>query len=116
MPPRQNSRHSYVFGYRDAYNPGTLWLSARVPFPYRQRTDNRTILARRGDTLFSLAGKYFAALPRGCGLWWAIGDYQPQPIHDPTVQLASGRAIVIPSLRTVQEEIFSDERQDETEV
>lgn len=116
MPPRVNSRHTFTFGYRDAYSTQKLWLSPRIPFPYKDRTDNRTVIARRGDTLFTLAGRYFQPLSRACGLWWVIGDYQPQPIHDPTLQLAPGRAIVVPSLRTVLEEVFNDDRAFETEV
>jgi hypothetical protein len=115
MPPRERSRHSFCFGWRDRYGAQPMFLDTRIPFRFQQRDDNRAVVAKTGDTLFSLAGRYFKPLPRACGLWWIIGDYQPQPIHDPTLQLAAGRVIVIPSLRTVEEEIFNDERAWETE-
>lgn len=118
MPPREFSRHSYTFGFADLYSPGSnlrTFLSPRVPFPYRQLSDNRIVIARTGDTLFALAGKYFAGLPRPCGLWWVIADFQPEPIHDPTIALAAGRAVVVPSMRTVTEEVFADSRVYESE-
>jgi hypothetical protein len=117
MPPRENSRHSFTLGYSDKYETmRTLFLQPRIPFPFRQLSDNRVVVAKAGDTLYALAGKYFAPLTRACGLWWVIADFQPTPIHDPTVALASGRAIVIPSVRTVMEEVFDQERIYESEV
>jgi hypothetical protein len=52
-------------------------------------------------------------MQRPSGLWWIIADFQPDPIHDPTVRLTPGRTLYIPSLRTVQEEVFSDKRRKE---
>jgi len=116
MPPRENSRHSYVTGWQSLYDSDVMFMGARIPFPFRQRQDNRVHIVKGGDTLWALAGKFFAPLSRACGLWWVIADYQPQPIHDPTIELAAGTAIIIPSLRTVLEEVFDDERIYETEV
>ena len=120
MPPRDFSRHSFTIGYYDSYGRAEhgrrTFLSPRIPFPYRQLTDNRVVIAKTGDTLFALAGKFFEGYDRACGLWWIIADFQPEPIHDPTIALAAGRAIVIPSVRTVSEEIFGDDRALESEV
>ena len=33
----------------------------------------------------------FAPLPLACGYWWAIADFQPDPILDPTLVLETGR-------------------------
>jgi hypothetical protein len=83
--------------------------------PYRLRalSDNRQHIVKEGDTLFSLAGRYFAPLPRPAGLWWVIADFQPDPIHDPTLALEVGRVLVVPSVRTVVEEVFSEKRRQE---
>lgn len=118
MPPREYSRHSYTIGYEDtnADAPRPAFLSGRIPWRFRQRDDNRLVIAKTGDTLWALAGRYFSELPRACGLWWIIGDFQPEPIHDPTLQLAPGRTLVIPSTRAVLEEVFNDGRIFETEV
>lgn len=111
MPPFEYSRHTFTEGRLDV--SGRFYLTTRIPFQYRQLADNLTVLTKQGDTLFSLAGRYLKPLPRPCGLWWVIADFQPKPIHDPTIQLAAGRVIIIPSVRTVEEEIFSPRRTNE---
>ena len=108
MPPFELSRHTFTEGRINA--SGRFFLTGRIPYQYRQLSDNITVLAKQGDTLFSLAGRHFKPLLRPCGLWWVIADFQPQPIHDPTIQLAAGSAVIIPSTRTVEEEIFSPRR------
>ncbi|MCZ2110357.1 MAG: hypothetical protein LC118_12450 [Dehalococcoidia bacterium] len=55
----------------------------------------------QGDTLEGLAGRYFAPLPRACGFWWVLADFQPDPIVDPTLELDVGRRLVVPSLRVL---------------
>ena len=71
---------------------------------------NISLDVKEGETLYSLAGRYFAPLPRPAGLWWIIADFQPDPIHDPTLALDVGRALVVPSVRVVTEEILSEQR------
>lgn len=111
MPPRARSRHIYTTGVRlDDLGEEELFLEERTPYSFAQLSDNRAHVVRAGDTLWSLAGRYFRGLPRPSGLWWVIADFQPQPIHDPTVELPVGSIVVIPSLRTVEEKIFSEER------
>ncbi len=111
MPPRRFSRPTFCSGILD--EEGRLCLTEREPYRYRALPDNRQHVVKTGETLFALAGRYFASLPRPAGLWWVIADFQPDPIHDPTLTLEPGRALVIPSLRTVLEEIFSESRRDE---
>jgi Tfp pilus assembly protein FimV len=106
-----HSRYSFVEGRVDA--DGRSFLTDRVPFRYRAFSDNRRHIVSQGDTLWSLAGRYFAPLERPSGLWWAIADFQPQPIHDPTIQLIAGATLVIPSVRTVTEEILGERRRAE---
>ena len=114
MPPRLNSRHTFTTAQYD--DDGNLFLSERVPFRFVDLTDNRTHLVAQGDTLFSLAGRYYAGLPRPSGFWWVIADFQPDPIFDPTIELAAGSTIVIPSARTLLESILSEARRDAEEV
>jgi hypothetical protein len=66
-----------------------------------------------GDTLWGLAGLYFAPLPRACGFWWAIADFQPDPVVDPTLGLALGRVLVIPSTRVLSGVILGEARRRE---
>ena len=111
MPPRPGSRHSFTVGLRD--DEGRLYLSERVPFGYRDFPDSRVHIVSEADSLFTLAGRYFEPLPRACGLWWVIADFQPDPIFDPTLALDVGRRMVIPSVRVVTDVILADSRRSE---
>ena len=66
----------------------------------------------QGDTLWTLAARYFAGIRRPCGLYWVIGHYQSPPIRDPLMPLPVGRVIRIPSRRTLHEVILSNIRQE----
>jgi hypothetical protein len=111
MPPRRFSRYTFTSAVKG--EDGRLFLTEREPFRFRSLPDNRQHVVKEGETLFSLAGRYFAPLPRPAGLWWVIADFQPDPIHDPTVALEPGRLLVVPSIRTIQEELFSESRRGE---
>lgn len=112
MPPRRYSRHTFTLGVQDSAE--RLFLTERIRFGFKQLSDNRTHVVSQGETLFSLARRYFQGLPRPDGLWWVIGDFQPQPVHDPTLQLTPGSVVVIPSRRTVEELVFAESRRRET--
>lgn len=111
MPQRRFSRYTFSAAILD--EDERLLLTDREPFRFRPLPDNRQHVVKEGDTLFSLAGRYFAPLPRPAGLWWIIADFQPDPLHDPTLALEVGRVLVLPSLRTVTEEIFAERRRQE---
>jgi len=111
MPPRERSRHIFTKGTRlDDLGEDELFLTERKSFPFEQLSDSEAHVVEAGDTLWTLAGRYYRGLPRPSGLWWVIADFQPQPIHDPTVELAVGSIVVVPSLRVVEERVFSSER------
>jgi hypothetical protein len=112
MPPRRLSRFSFCAAELD--DDGRLVLAEREPFRFRPFADNRQHLIREGETLFALAGRYFAPLPRASGLWWVIADFQPDPVHDPTLSLELGRVLFIPSVRVITEEILAEARRQET--
>ncbi|MBE7449161.1 MAG: hypothetical protein HS111_09765 [Kofleriaceae bacterium] len=94
------SRWSDAAPYTD--ESGRVVLGEREPMVPRDRPDNRMHTVLPGDTLAALAGLYFAPLPRACGYWWAIAEYQPEPIVDPTEPLAVGRVLVVPSLDALE--------------
>ena len=106
MPPRVGSRHSFTLGVRNA--AGVLHLTEREPYRYRPHTDNRLHVVVQGDSLWDLAGRYFAPLPRSCGFWWAVADFQPDPIVDPTLLLEPGRRMFIPSVRVLTDVILGE--------
>lgn len=113
MPPRRWSRHTFALGVLEGED---TQLTDRVPYRFRNFRDNIQHVVGDGDSLFSLAARYFAPLARPSGLWWVIADFQPAPIHDPTIELTPGTTIFIPSLRTVQEEVFSEARREDSAV
>ncbi len=112
MPPRRFSRHSFSAAVLD--DAGRLLLTEREPYRFRALADTRQHVVQQGETLFTLAGRYFAPLPRPTGLWWVIADFQPEPIHDPTLALDLGRLLFVVSVRVITEEIFSEARRQET--
>lgn len=113
MPPRELSRHTFTTGLLDGSE--RFFLTERVPYRYRTLPDNRTHLVQEGETIFSLAGFMFQPLVRPAGLFWVIADFQPRPIHDPTLALIAGQMLFVPSVRTVREEILSEDRRRETQ-
>ncbi len=108
MPPRVFSRFMFTTAVTD--DSDTVHLYGEEPYRYRAFNDNKPHMVKQGDTLFSLAALYFRGIERPEGLWWVIADFQPDPIHDPTLELTIGRVLVIPSARTVLEEIFNERR------
>lgn len=112
MPPRNLSRHTFAYASKD--EAGASLLHGTEPFRFVVRGDTIQHVVNDGDTLHTLAARYFKNQPRPAGLWWAIADFQPDPIHDPTRKLAIGRTMWIPSERTLTEEIFSSRRRIES--
>lgn len=112
MPPRLYSRYTFVTAALD--EKGRLALSEREPYRFQAFADNRFHLVVDGDTLFNLADRYFGPRTDAASLWWIIAEFQPEPILDPTLSLEPGRQLVIPSLRTIEGEIFSERRRAET--
>lgn len=108
MAPRTGSRHSFTLGLRDEL--GGLFLTEREPYGFHEHTDTREHVVAQGDTLFDLAGRYFAGLPRACGFWWVIADFQPDPIVDPTLELEAGRRLFVPSLRVLTDVVLGEQR------
>ncbi len=114
MPPRKFSRHTFTTGFKDTSGPAEvadrIQLTDREPFTYRNLSDNVHHTVLEGENLFNLAARYFDGVDSPAQLWWVIADFQPDPILDPTIALIPGQVVVIPSLRTVIESVFSESR------
>ena len=111
MAVHQGSRHSFVEGRID--RGGRTFLTLRVPFRFRALGDNRVHVVAEGDTLYTIAGRYFQPLDRPAGYWWALADFQPHPIHDPTIALVAGSVVIVPSVRTLIGDILSEARREQ---
>ena len=89
---------------------GALMLTEREPFGFVLRDDTTQHVASEGDTWHTLAARYYAPMSDASHLWWVIADFQPEPVHDPTIVLVPGAVVYVPSLRTLEEEVFSEVR------
>lgn len=110
MPPRNLSRHTFTTQVTRA--DGYVYLTDREKFTYAPYRDNVSHTVTEGETLWTLAATYYAELSdppafSAASLWWVIADFQPQPIHDPTVQFLVGETLIIPSLATVRNRVFN---------
>lgn len=109
---RQSQTSRYGFAIASLDESERLFFDQRIVFRYRVLTDNRIHQVKSGESLWRLAGRYFHPQPRAAGLWWVIADFQPVPIHDPTIQLVEGSLLVIPSLQTVLTQVLNEKRMD----
>ena len=110
MPPGIDSRFLFTFA-RKREGSDALWMTPREPLRYLELDDNRIHIVSEGETLHGLASLYFTSLGRlplfsAANLWWVIADFQPEPIHDPTIRLVGGQRLIIPSTRTVIERVL----------
>lgn len=86
---------------------GRRCLTEPEPYRYCVFADYRLHRVVEGETLLDLAERYFVPLPRARGFWWAIADFQPGPIVDPTLALEEGKTEVIPSTRVLTDVILA---------
>ncbi len=113
MSVQVGSRYSFCAAFRD--EAGLALLTEREPYTHVDHPDTRVHTVVMGDTLFALAGRHFAPLPRACGFWWVIADFQPGgAIVDPTLVLEMGRRLHIPSVRVLTDVILSERRRSAT--
>lgn len=104
----QSPHSRYRFCLRQIDGRGRSFLEDRVPYRYRAFADNKTHVVQDGETLFTIAAKQYRNMPGGGSrLWWVIADFQPQPLHDPTLQLPAGSVLVIPSVRIIDARILN---------
>lgn len=105
MPPQNQSRYLAVFAQKDA--SGRMFLSERSRFAFDiSLPGTRIHTVSQGESLHTIAWRYFSPLPDAEHLWWVIAEFQPVPIADLTLDLEIGRTLYIPATRVVQERIL----------
>lgn len=85
---------------------GRVYLTEREPLEFRERFDTIVHVVKTGDTLFTIADLYYqgvGGIDEPAWYWWAIGDFQPEPVHDPTVPLTTGTYIYVPAAAALLE-------------
>lgn len=105
MPMFEWSRYRYCTQFMNA--DGIAYIDEREPFRYREELDNIPYRAKQGDTWWGLATFFFPGLPRPCGMWFLLCEFQPSPVIDPTIVIKEGTLIIAPSERLVRGEAFS---------
>lgn len=114
MPPGAWSRHLFTTEVRDSQ--GRRWLTDRERYEYRDLPDNIHHPVAEGDTWWSIAWRYYRGLEEriphfsAAEMFWVVCDFQVPVVRDPTIVPAPGTIVVLPSRRTVREEIFSPAR------
>lgn len=109
MPPRRLSRFALSEAVSSNVDADKTIVSERVRFGFVARSDTIEHQVQDGDTLSSIAGRYYASLETPARLYWILADFQPDPIHDPT--LAIDRSVIfVPSVNVVLTEILSERR------
>lgn len=103
----QYSRYKHCDIYRRPEDT-VLFMDLRPRIEYIGGYDEILHKVVLGDTLHNLALRYYNGMPNPASLWWAIADFQPEPINDPTVRLEPGTWLVIPSADMVQQWLMSD--------
>lgn len=108
--PDETSR--YILADEIELADGTILWTAPEPVGNLGLTDDIIHSVTTGDTLFTLAMKYYKRLQRPEQYYWVIADYQPIPILDPIAPLVVGKKLMIPSVRTLQEIILNEDRRE----
>lgn len=118
MPPRLYSRHSSTTMLSTGQSGDRLFLTDRKKFPYTKFGNNILHVVKDGDSWHHLAATYYSGLSNmetffsAAQLWWVIADFQPVPVHDPTIALTPGTTVVVPALDTVLGTILNPTERD----
>lgn len=112
MPPRRYSRYQRSTAYTidDPKRGEIIYLEEPTPCGFVVRSDTRMHMVEAGDTWHNLAAKYFPSFPRPEQLYFVIMDFQPVPVVDPTIPLATGTLVYVPSETFVTDWVFANQR------
>lgn len=112
MAAQETSRYFMTLG-ATRIGDGLTFMLDREPLYFQPRSDNKRVVAQANDTWWSLASTHLTALSNPEQFYWAICDYQPNPILDATVNPTPGTIIFIPDADYLMSVYFADSRRDE---
>lgn len=114
MPALRNSRYQHSTTYTDT--AGCRFLTEPPLIPYVDSLENRVHVVTGGERLQDIAHRYFKDLGDdtfpAAALWYIVAQFQPTPIIDPTLRLADGLRLYIPSKTYVTARVFAKSRRD----
>ena len=112
MPALRNSRYQHSTIYTDT--AGARFLTEPPSLPYVDSVENRVHVVTGGERLQDIAHRYFKDIGDdtfpAAALWYIVAQFQPTPIIDPTLRLAEGLRLYIPSKGYVAQRVFDKSR------
>jgi len=103
-------KHAELLIGGNARTNGIVFHGLTPRFEYSGGSGEVAHIVEQGDTLQNLAARYFGGMgfPLAAMLYWAIADFQPVSILDPTLELEPNSVIYIPSPAYLQSWLMSE--------
>lgn len=104
ITPYSRHKHDDLIKGDSGRTSGLVFTATRPKFHYTGDTGEIPYVVEAGDSLATLAARYFGGMGLSLPslLYWAIADFQPEPLLDPTIDLTPGTIVYIPSAATLQ--------------
>jgi hypothetical protein len=102
-----------VYRFCQAYvaPDGRKYLTDIQPFPFEEVEDTQEHIVVGQQRIEDVAAIHYQVYGEEAYLLWhVLAAFQPEPVLDPTVPLAAGSKVFVPSLRFIEERVFAEER------
>lgn len=107
-----------VYRFCQAYEApdGRKYLTDIQPFLFEEFADTREHVVVGEQRIEDVAAIHYQAYGEEAYLLaHVLAHFQPEPMLDPTVPLVAGSTVFVPSLRVIEERVFSEDRRIEYE-
>ncbi len=102
-----------VYRFCQAYTApdGRKYLTDIQPFLFEELPDTREHIVVGQQRIEDVAALHYQAYGEEAYLLWQVlAHFQPVPIFDPMLPLEQGSTVFVPSMRVIEERVFSEER------
>jgi hypothetical protein len=106
------SEYLFATQYKEP-DTGDLMFTDPVVIGFQALEDNTPYQVVEGDTLWGIAARAYQGLPRPARFWRVLMDFNE--IYDPTVPLEPHSTLWLPSIRTIYDTYFSNDRYQEVD-